>query len=129
MNCVSSQIETSSRQQCKKEVKSLFENNIWENVTRTVMLWCYEKGLKAEKYIKRKQLTMIRTFKRKRHPDGSLDRYKARLCVHGDQEQQGIHFWDTSTPVVSWMSVHTLVVLSKIYQMYTKIIDVVQSYP
>ena len=112
-----------------KEVKSMFDNDIWTKVTRTSMLRFYEKELKAGKDITRKQLVMIWTLKRKRHPDGTLDKYKARLCVHGGQEQHGIHFWDTFAPVVSWMSVRTLLVLSKIHQMHTKSIDFVQAYP
>ena len=72
---------------------------------------------------------MIWSFKRKRHPDGSLSKYKARVCVHGGQEQHGIHFWNTFTPVVSCMSDRTLLVLSKIHNIHTTSIDVVQVYP
>ena len=96
-----------------KEVKSIFDNDIWTKVIRTPMLRFYDKELKAGKDIKRKQLIMIWTFKRKRHPDGTLDKYKARLCAHGGQEQHSIRFWYTFDLVVSWMSVHTLLVLSK----------------
>ena len=88
----------------------MFDNDTWTKVTRASMLRFYEKELKAGKDIKRKQLIMIWTFKRKRHPDGTLDKYKARLCVHGGQEQHGIHFWDTFAPVVFCMSVRTLLV-------------------
>ena len=71
---------------------------------------------------------MIWSFKRKRHPDGSLDKYKARLCVHGGQEQHGIHFWGKFTPVVSRISARTLLVLSKINNLHTKSTDFVQAY-
>ena len=66
-----------------KEVQSMFDNNIWMKVTRTSMLRHYHQELKSGKDIKRKQLLIIWSFKRKRHPDGSLRKYKARLCVHG----------------------------------------------
>ena len=112
-----------------KGVQSMFDNDIWTKVTRTSILRHYDQELKSGKDIKRKQLLMIWTFKRKRHPDGSLSKYKARLCVHGGQEQHGIHFWDTFAPVVSWMSVRTLLVLSKIHNLHTKSIDFVQAYP
>ena len=49
--------------------------------------------------------------------------------MHGVQEQHGIYSWDTFAPVVSWMSVRTLLVFSKIYTLYTKFIDFVQAYP
>ena len=107
----------------------MFDNDIWMKVTRTSMLRFYEQQLKSGKDIKRKQLLMIWAFKRKRHPDGSLDKYKARLCVHGNQEQHEKHLWDTFAPVVSWMSVRTLLVLSKIHHLHTKSIDFVQAYP
>ena len=45
------------------------------------------------------QLTWV--FKRKRYPDASLRKYKARLCVHGDQKIEGIDVFDTYAPVVS----------------------------
>ena len=91
-----------------KEVKSIFDNDIWTRVSRTLMLRFYGQQLKSGKDIKRKQLHTLWTFKKKRHLDGSLDTYKARLCVHGGQEQHGINFWNTFAPVVSWMSVRTL---------------------
>ena len=75
-----------------KEVKSMFGNDIWIKVARKSMLRFYKKELKAGKNIKRQQLIMIWTFKRKRHPDGTLDKHKSRLCVHGGQEQHGIYF-------------------------------------
>ena len=49
--------------------------------------------------------------------------------MHGGQEQHGINFWDTFAPVVSWMSVRTLLVLSKIHNLHTKSIDFAQAYP
>ena len=112
-----------------KEVQSMFDNNIWMKVTRTSMLRHYDQELKSGKDIKRKKLLMIWSFKRKYHPDGSLSKYKASLCVHGGQEQHGIHIWDTFSLVVSWMSVRTLLVLSKINNLHTKSIDFVQAYP
>ena len=111
-----------------KEVKSMFDNDIWTKATRTSILQFYEKELKAGENIKRKKLIMIWTFKRNRHPDGTLDKHKTRLCVHGGQEQHGIDFWDTFAQVVSWMSVRTLLDLSKIHKIHTKSIDFVQTY-
>ena len=66
---------------------------------------------------------MIWSFKRKRHPDERLSKYKARLCCHGGQQQWGVQYWETYSPVVSWMAVRTLLVLSKIHGLHTKYID------
>jgi len=41
------------------------------------------------KDIKREKITMIWSFKRKRHPDGTLDKHKARLCCHDGQKKVG----------------------------------------
>ena len=40
-------------------------------------------------------------FKRKRYPDGTVRKLKARWCVHGDQQIEGIDFFDNYSPVVA----------------------------
>ena len=69
-----------------KEVQLMFYNDIWMKVTRTPMLYHYDQELKPGKDIKIKELLMILTLKRKHHSNGSLRKYKVRLCVHGCQE-------------------------------------------
>ena len=54
------------------EVKSLFAQKIWETVSKTTMYEHYKKLEKQGKPVKRHQIMMIWSFKRKRHPDGSL---------------------------------------------------------
>src|SRR3954464_6067075 len=39
-------------------------------------------------------------FKQKLHPDGSLERYKARWVVRGFRQRAGVDFTDTFAPVV-----------------------------
>ena len=39
-------------------------------------------------------------FKRKRYPDGLLKKYKARFCVRGYQQVEGVYVLDTYVPVV-----------------------------
>ena len=72
---------------------------------------------------------MIWSFKRKRHPDGRLSKYKARLCCHGGQQQWGVQYWETYSPVVSWMAVRTLLVLAKIHNLHTQSIDFTLAFP
>ena len=55
-------------------------------------------------------------FKKKRHPDGSLKKYKARLFVRGDQQIEGVDVFETYAPVVSWITVRLLLVISIILQ-------------
>ena len=72
---------------------------------------------------------MISSFKRKRHPDGTLDKYKARLCCHGGQQQGGLNYWDTYAPVLSWSSVRIFMMLAKLYNLHTKSVNFIQAYP
>eukprot|EP00957_Ditylum_brightwellii_P081852 6226522-Ditylum_brightwellii.AAC.2 len=51
--------------------------------------------------IKRKQLMLVWSLKRKGHTDGSLSKHKARLCCHGGQQQWEVNFFETYAPVVA----------------------------
>ena len=62
-------------------------------------------------------------FKRKRYPDGLLKKYKARLCVRGDQQIEGVDVFDTYAPVVSWITVRLLLVMSIVFNMCTQQVD------
>ncbi len=39
-------------------------------------------------------------FKCKRFPNGTVKKFKARFCAHGDQQLEGIDFFETYAPVV-----------------------------
>ncbi len=61
-------------------------------------------------------------FKRKRYPDGSVKKLKARLCVRGDLQITDDAF-DTYSPVVQWTTVRLLLILSIIFGFETKQVD------
>jgi len=67
----------------KVEAKAMFDNDIWKRVHRRDMKQHYDKQWSPGKSVKREQLQLIWYFKQERKPDGSLDKYKARLCCHG----------------------------------------------
>eukprot|EP00957_Ditylum_brightwellii_P010268 776342-Ditylum_brightwellii.AAC.1 len=69
------------------ELKHMFDDQVQEKIPRQEMLEHYAKLKKLGIDVKRKQLMLIWSFKRKRHADGSLAKYKARLCCHGSQQQ------------------------------------------
>ena len=112
-----------------KEVSSLFKEKIWKMVPKSEILEHYTHQRKEGKEIKREKIMMIWSFKRKRHPDGTLDKHKARLCCHGGQQQWGINYWGTYAHVVSWSSVRILMTVAKLHNLHTKSVDVVQAYP
>ncbi len=67
--------------------------------------------------------------KRKRLPDGTISKYKARLCAHGGMQSWGVDYWKTFTPVVNWMSIRFLLTVAKIHGLDTKTIDFVLAFP
>ena len=71
----------------------------------------------------------ICSFKRKRYPDGSLNKHKARLCAHGGQQTWGQDYWDTYAPVVTWDSLQLLFIVAKTHKLDSKIINFVLAFP
>ena len=76
-----------------------------------------------------KTIMAIWSFKRKRKPDGTIYKHKARLCAHGGMQKWGVNFWETYAPVVNWLSVRTLLILSLILNLHTRSIDFVLAFP
>ena len=75
-----------------------------------------------------KTIMAIWSFNRKRYPDGSLNKHKARLCAHCGQQTWGQGFWDTYVPVIPWDSVQLLLIVAKIHKLDSKCIDFVLSF-
>ena len=50
-------------------------------------------------------------FKCKRYPDGLIKKFKARFYARGDQQLQGIDFFETYAPVVQWTTIRLMFVL------------------
>jgi len=63
-------------------------------------------------------------YKIKCKPDGSIDRYKARLCAKGFLQKEGIDYKETFAPVVRYDSVRVLLALATIYDLDIKQFDV-----
>jgi hypothetical protein len=47
-------------------------------------------------------------FKIKRTPEGEIKKFKARFCVRGDKQIEGVDYFDTYAPVVSWSTIRML---------------------
>lgn len=62
-------------------------------------------------------------FKMKRFPSGLAWKLKARFCVRGDLQIQGVDVFETYAPVVSWSTVRLLLILSIILGLSTTQVD------
>ncbi len=76
-----------------------------------------------------KPIQAIWSFKQKQYPDRSLNKHKARLCAHGGMKQWGVNYWETYVPVVNWISVHFLLILSEILGLETQAVKFILTFP
>jgi hypothetical protein len=51
-------------------------------------------------------------FKLKRFPDGLVKKFKARFCIRGDCQKEGIDYFETWAPVIQWTTVRTMLILA-----------------
>ena len=56
-------------------------------------------------------------------------KWKAQLNVHGGQQENGVHHWDTYAPVVTWQMVRFLLILSILLGWQSCQLDFVMVYP
>jgi hypothetical protein len=76
------------------------------------------------------KITMsIWSFKRKRYPDGTLNKHKARLCAHGGMQTWCQNYWETYAPVVNWASVQLILAIPQIHGLLSKSIVFVLAFP
>ena len=57
-------------------------------------------------------------------PEGSIEKFKAKLVVIGYTQKKGIDYFDTYSPVTKTATIITLVVLAAIYDLMVHQIDV-----
>ena len=76
-----------------------------------------------------KPIRTVWSFKRKRAPDGTLLKHKARLCVNGATQVYGVNYWNTYAPVVSWLAVRLMFILSVIEGWSSESIDFTLAFP
>jgi hypothetical protein len=56
-------------------------------------------------------------------------RYKARLNMHGGQQEYAVNFFETYSPVVTWAAVRLMITLAWINNWHTRQCDFVLAYP
>ena len=75
-------------------------------------------------------LDSVWSMKRKREIiSRRVYKWKARLNVHGGQQEKGVNYNDTYSPVVSWFSIRLLLVMSLLNGWATRQIDFVLAFP
>ena len=67
-------------------------------------------------------------FKLKRYPDGLVKKFKARFCARGDQQIEGIDFFETYAPVVQWTTVRLMLILEVLLDLKSKQGDVTAAF-
>jgi hypothetical protein len=90
------------------EMDILQEKEAWEEVDRTPDM---------------NVIPSTWAFHCKRFPDGLIRKLKARFCVRGDCQKEGVDFFDTYAPVVSWTTVRLLLIISIVLGLATKQVD------
>ena len=99
------------------EIQGLIDQDVWEYVSLSDVPPGY------------RLLNAIWSYKRKRRPDGSLLKHKARICVDGSKQQYGVDYWDTFAPVVAWSTVRLVLCLASILNFAGRQVDYIQAFP
>ena len=60
---------------------------------------------------------------------GKIYKWKARLNLHGGQQEFGVNYYETYSPVVNWFSCRLLLIHALINKWHTRQIDFVLAYP
>ena len=57
-------------------------------------------------------------------PDGSIDKYKARLVIKGYRQKEGLDYFDTYSPMTRITSIRMLIAIAAIFNLEIHQMDV-----
>ncbi|MBW0529178.1 hypothetical protein O181_068893 [Austropuccinia psidii MF-1] len=97
------------KQEISQELSNIDKNNVWSPISN-------KKEIKA--------LTTTWVFKKKTDKNGNLIKYKARLCVRGFNQREGIDYNNIFSPTGRLTSLHLLLTLCHLHQFKIEQMDV-----
>jgi hypothetical protein len=92
-----------------KEIETLEEMDAWEVVDHTDDM---------------NVIDATRVFRLKQFPDGLIKKLKVRFCARGDQQLEGVEFFETYAPVVQWTAARMMLILEILLKLKSKQGDV-----
>ena len=97
----------------EKEYNSLMKNKTWILVDKPK-----GKNVIGSKWV----------FALKRKPDGSIEKYKARLVAHGCSQMYNVDYTETFAPVVRHTTIRTILALAAKMKLKMNHVDIVAAY-
>ena len=97
------------REAIKSEIDSILQNHTWELVD--LPQGCKPLGYRW-------------IFKKKMKPDGTIDKYKARLVIKGYKQREGLDYFDTYSPVTRITSIRLVLAIAAIRNLEVHQMDV-----
>jgi hypothetical protein len=73
-------------------------------------------------------LQPIWSFRRKRAPDWTVLKHRSCICPNGGMQVEGVNFWETYAPVVSWRTIRLTLILSLLSGLKSRQVDYVSAY-
>ena len=70
-----------------------------------------------------KVISGVWALRRKRYPDGRINKLKGRYCARGFEQREDVDYFETFSPVVMWLTVRLLLVMSILLNLETTQID------
>lgn len=104
--------------------------NWWEAMK--IEFTTLEQDLKTWSLVERQDwmhvLPSVWAFRLKRYPNGLAKKFKARFCVRGDKQVEGVDYFETWSPVVQWTTVRAMMILSTKLQLHTAQADITAAF-
>jgi len=113
----------------KQAMNGPFKKEYWEAAVKEVETL---EGMDAWEVVdKTDDMNVLQgtwAFKCKRFPDGLIKKFKARFCARGDQQLEGVDFFETYAPVVQWTTVRLMLILEVLLKLKSKQGDVTAAF-